>query len=134
LVAADNLHFLDLQHRGQCEDIARVIVNHENFATATDFCRDMLSLEHGLLIGWQISDYPMQKESRFVQQPLWRAHVLNNDTLRHALEPRLFGLAFPMIESGRSLSASTIGKVHTDLGKAYEPGAATGLLQTQSTF
>ena len=80
---ADHLHFLVLEQRGQREDVARVVIDHENLAAAQDFRGAVQPLEHGLFLGRQIGDDAVEEERGLVQQPLGRLDVLQHDALRH---------------------------------------------------
>ena len=83
---ADHLHVVVLEQRGQGEDVARVVVDHQHFAAAQDLVRAVQPLEHRLLLRRQVGDHAVQEQRRLVQQPLGRLHVLEDDALGHRLE------------------------------------------------
>ena len=85
---AEHLHLLVLEHRGQREDVARVIVHHQHLAAAQHFVRAVQPLEHLPLRFRQVGDHAVEEQRGFVEQALGRLHVLEHDALGHALEPR----------------------------------------------
>ena len=85
---ADHLHVVVLEQRRQREDVARVVIDHQDLAAAQDFIRAVQTLEHGLLLRRQIGDHAVQEERRLVQQPLRGLHVLEDNALGHQLELR----------------------------------------------
>ena len=86
---ADHLHLLVLEQRGQREDVARVVVDHQHLAAAQHFVGAVQPLEHRLLLRRQVGDDAVQEQRRLVEQPLGRLHVLQDDALGHRLELRL---------------------------------------------
>ena len=89
LVARDDLHLVVLEHGGQREDVARVVVDDEHLAVAQHLVRAVQPLEQLLLGFGQIGHDAVQEQRRLVEQPLGRLHVLEHDALGHGLEPRL---------------------------------------------
>ena len=87
---ADDIDLVVLQQRGEREDVARVVVDHQHLAVPQDLLRSMKPLEHRLLVGRKIGDHAMQEQRGLVQQPLWRLDVLQDDALRHRLKLQLF--------------------------------------------
>ena len=47
---ADHVHLLVLEQRGQSEDVARVVIDHQHLAAAQDFLGAVEPLEHLLLL------------------------------------------------------------------------------------
>src|SRR5437867_10779849 len=56
--------------RGEGEDIARVVVHHEDLAAAEDFAGAVETLEHGLFFRRQVGDDAVEEERGLVEEPL----------------------------------------------------------------
>ena len=62
----DHVDLMVLEYGGQGEDVARVIIDHEDLFSVQDFVGTVQPFEHALLFRRQVGDDAVQKQGGFV--------------------------------------------------------------------
>ena len=78
-----------LEHAGQGEDVAHVVLDHENAAALEGGSRGCARLQHLLLGRRELRLHLVQEQRHLVEQPLRRAGILDDDRPRVAAEALL---------------------------------------------
>jgi hypothetical protein len=84
------MHPAPLEHAAEREDVARVVVDQQHSLADQILVRAVQPLDHLLFLGRKITDDAMQKQGRFVQQPLGRFDTLDHDATGHRMELGVF--------------------------------------------
>jgi hypothetical protein len=77
------------QHAREREDVADIIVDHQDLLSGHDRIGVMQMLEHLPLLLGQLGLDAMEEERGLVEQTLGRLHILQDDRLRVFLDPCL---------------------------------------------
>ena len=83
-----HLHAAPLEHAGQREDVAHVVVDDQHRLADQVLVRAVQPLEHLLLLGRQVGDDAVQEERGLVEQPLGRLDALDHDAARERVQLR----------------------------------------------
>ena len=81
VLGVEHLHVVLLEHAGQREDVADVVVDDEHLAAGQRRIVLVQLLEHLALLGRQVALDAVQEQRGLVEQPLRRLHVLDDDRL-----------------------------------------------------
>ena len=81
---------LRLEHAGQREDVAHVVLDHQDAAAVERRVAVARRLQHALPLGRQRRLDLVQEQRHLVEQALGRARALDDDRLRVAAQPLLF--------------------------------------------
>ena len=89
VLGEDDLHAVRLEHGGEREDVAHVVVDDQHLLALEHRLGAVELLEHAPLRLRQPRLDAVEEERRLVEQPLRRARVLDDDRLGVLLQPRL---------------------------------------------
>jgi hypothetical protein len=91
-----------LEHAGQREDVADVVVHDEGFLAAQRAASTVQVTEDPALPRREVAEATVQIERRLVEQPLVRPHVLDRQTRQRALDgvDLIFGVGIAVEQQG----------------------------------
>ena len=86
VLGVDDVHLVLLEHARQREDVADVIVDDERPASGQRRIVEVELLEHPAFLRRQVALDAVEEQRGFVEQPVRRFHVLDDDCFRQAPE------------------------------------------------